>query len=153
MQFVFLHKSNHKLREAWVFFVRLCNLKTVEHCIKYNSYFHEKVIFDRSNIDDIFFHEQCFFISFKKDVEIRSQKFNINLSFSQSLCNSRVTFFLIHTNFRNSHNLQPFFELFDNFIKILLILFLINIDNIRHIEVVEKLLIFIFEHLYFGCIF
>ena len=150
MKFIFLHKSNHKLRKTWVFLIRLCNLKTVEHCIKYNSYFHEEIVFDRSNIDDIFLHQQCFFIGFEKDIEIWSQKFNIDFSVSQSLCNnSWVTFFLIHTNFGNSHNLQPFLKLFNNFIKILLILFLINIDNIGHIEVVEKLLIFIFEHLYF----
>ena len=55
------------------------DLEGVEHCVEDNSYFQEKVVLYRSDVDDIFLHEEGFLVGLEKDVKIGSEQFDIFL--------------------------------------------------------------------------
>ena len=65
-------------------------MEIIEHGVKDDSDFHEEVVLDGSNVDNIFLDEKCFFVGLEEDVEVRSEKFNIDLCVFDSLLSSSL---------------------------------------------------------------
>jgi len=75
---IFLEETNYKFRKIRIFFIGSGELKGSIKSVEDGPYFQEKVIFNRTNVDDILFHEESALKSLEKDIKIWSQEFYIN---------------------------------------------------------------------------
>jgi hypothetical protein len=122
------------------------DLEGVEHCVEDNSYFQEKVVLYRSDVDDIFLHEEGFLVGLEKDVKIGSEQFDIDFLVVDALLVFGIlilAFSPLIWDFGDRDDHQPLFEFFYNFVQILFVLLLVRVDNVGHVEIVEQLLVFV----------
>lgn len=67
---VLLQEPYHVLWKIGIVFVGIRYLEGIEHCIEDHSDLEEEVVLNRTNVDDIFLHQEGLFIGLEKYIEV-----------------------------------------------------------------------------------